>query len=254
LLGDAPRADVVDAVAPFLSDPADEIRKDAALIISKSGGENIVPLVRKAFADSEQYVRSYALMGLEFARKRNGLSRDAAEQLRPDIKQLLKEADTYDKALIFGSKAAELLFRLAPEEAKTFFLSPDIFSAGLPILHHVLKVLANAKASVPRKDLLALIAVLESQNKDAWALGEALRLLGQHGLEEDRDFLKARALAPEKRLARGAAAGLLCSYGLDGFRERIRDAEKKHGYNSLPDHQRYYSAVFMCDAEVNNGG
>jgi hypothetical protein len=78
--------------------------------------------------------------------------------------------------------------------------------------------------------------------------------LGQHRLAEDREFLKGRTASNNNEVAKGAAAGLLCSYGLDGFRERIWEAEKKIGYNSLPDHQRYYSAVFMCDAEVNNGG
>jgi hypothetical protein len=55
-------------------------------------------------------------------------------------------------------------------------------------------------------------------------------------------------------LPKGASAGYLDSFDLEGYRDRIWDLEKENGYESLSIPQRYYSAVFMCDAEVCNGG
>jgi hypothetical protein len=102
-----------------------------------------------------------------------------------------------------------------------------------------------------------LIESLETKEmKYPWtyALGEALRLLGQQQRDEDRDFLRSRTAHSEERVAQGAASGLLCSFGLDGFEQRIWDAEERSGYEALSERQRFYNAVFMCDAEINNGG
>lgn len=51
LLGDFPGAEAVEALTPFLSDPCEEIRKDAALAIAKTGAVTITSLVRRAFLD-----------------------------------------------------------------------------------------------------------------------------------------------------------------------------------------------------------
>lgn len=250
ILGDSPGTEAVEALAPFLSDSSEEIRKDAALAIAKTGAATIIPLARKAFSDQDEYVRSYMLMGLEFALNRSGLSGSVQAELFPDVLDLLRADRNADKA-------ADVLYRLNSAKAKDYFLSQEVFTAESPILHEILEVLANAKVSVPRDVLKSLIASLEMQElkyPKTRALGEALRLLGQQQREEDRDFIRSRTEHPEERVAQGAAAGLLCLFGLEGFEQRIWDTEKQSGYESLTEHQRLYSAVCMCDAEINNGG
>ncbi|MGH8045661.1 MAG: HEAT repeat domain-containing protein, partial [Chthoniobacterales bacterium] len=81
LLGDSPPPAAVQLLAPFLNDPSEEIRKDAALAIAKTGDAAISPLVKKAFSDSDEYVRSYALMGLDFALNRSALADSAQAEL-----------------------------------------------------------------------------------------------------------------------------------------------------------------------------
>ncbi|MGJ8696587.1 MAG: DMP19 family protein [Verrucomicrobiaceae bacterium] len=250
ILGDAPPKEAVAALALFLNDPSEQIRKDAALAIAKTGAAEIIPHVRKAFSDTDAYVRSYALMGLEFSLNRDGLADTVPGELFSDVKNLLEKGNNSDKA-------ADILFRFNSEEAIDFFLSSEVFSADSRIIHEVLETLADAKVPVQRELLLGLISALDTSDftyPRAYALGEALRLLGQMQNPEDREFLSARLIHSEDRVAEGAAAGLLCSHGLEGFEQRIWESEEKSGYDSLPDHQRYYSAVFMCDAEVNNGG
>jgi hypothetical protein len=91
LLGDVPPAEAVVVLAPFLADPSEEIRKDAAMAIAKTGAVEIIPHVRKAFADPDEYVRSFALIGLEFSLRRKGLAESVARELFPDVKRLLQK-------------------------------------------------------------------------------------------------------------------------------------------------------------------
>jgi HEAT repeat protein len=250
LLGDSPPQEAVEVLAPFLSDASDEIRKDAALVIGKTGAETIAPLVKKAFADEDEYVRSYALTGLEFALDRNGLSDQVRRELFPEVLELLRAGKNSDSA-------AKILYGLDKERATGFFLSEEILSADSPSLHQILRVLADMKQQVSRERIQSLIAALERKEMkypQTYALGEALRLLGQHRMQEDRDFLRARMNRADDRVNWGASTGLLCSYGLEGSEVRIWEIEKNRGYESLSREQKLYRAVMRCDGEINNGG
>ena len=250
LLGDSPGGESVGALAPFLSDPSPEIRRDASFAIAKTGSVTIAPLVRKALSDPDEYVRSYALMGLGFAMDRSGLADAVRLELFPDVMHLLRADQD-------GDDAPDLLYRLDSVQATDYFLSPEVFTVESPILDQVLKVLAKRKVPVPRDRLQSLISGLEMgklNHPKNDSLGEALRLLGQLQREEDRVFLQSRLTHPDERVAKGAAEGLLCSLGLEGLAERIWDAEKQSGYGSLSENQRLYRAVFLCDDEINNGG
>lgn len=250
LLEESPPSRAVDAVAPFLDDSSTEIRKDAARVIAGTGDRHIVPLMRKAFEDVDEYVCSFALMGLKSALNDERLDKDVAEELFPDIRQLL---ETDKKADI----AASILYCLDPQRATQFFLSAEVFSADSRIIHRVLRTLVEAKAAVPRDQLQQLIVSLESSKLEyprEYALSEALRLLGQFELPEDREFLNERTTHDETLVAEGAVEGLLYSYKMEGFKERIWEVEEESGYESLSIHQRYFNSVFICDAEINNGG
>ena len=250
LLGNAPGVESVDALAPFLSDPSPEIRRAASFAIAKTGSVTIAPLVRKAFSDPDEYVRSYAVMGLGFAMDRSGLADAVRLELFPDVMNLLRADQDDDDAF-------DLLYRFDSTQATDYFLSPEVFTVESPILHEVLEVLAKRKVPVPRDSLQSLISGLEMgklNHPNNYSLGEALRLLGQLQREEDRDFLQSRLTHPDERVAKGAAEGLLRSLGLEGLTERIWDAEKQSGHESLPENQRLYRAVFLCDDEINNGG
>jgi HEAT repeat protein len=250
LLGNSPPLEAVEAAAPFLSDPGEEIRKIAALVIGKTGHASITPLIRKALADDDEYVRSYALMGLKFALNRKSLAETVASDLFPDVLSLLRTTDT-------THKAADILLRLRPARAIEYFLSDEALTADSPNLHDVLEALAEHRCQASPDRLLTLIASLEERDLKHplnRAVGKALRLLGQQAREFDREFIRRRIDHPDERVAEGAAAGLIGSYGLEGFDQRIWDTTKSAGYASLTRPQQLYSAVFMCDAEIRNGG
>lgn len=248
LLGDDPPAEAVPAITPFLKDPARDIRWDAAMVLGKTGHLTSVPHLRIVFKDPDSHVRSGALIGIGWALER--VEADYSSQLFPDVKRLLEEGKN-------GSEAARVLFNFDPDKAKEFFLSPKIFSPDSKILSSALKVLVDAQESVPRKKLLTMIEAIgteELKYPQTYLLGGTLNLLGQHREPKDRKLLEGRMDHSQDIVAAGAAAGLLYSHGLEGFRERIWEAEKKSGYDSLSDHQRYWLAVFRCHYEINNGG
>lgn len=251
LLGESPPHAAVAAVAPFLDDPDVEIRKHAALVIGKAGAPTIVPYLRKAFRDSDRGVCKYALMGLEFTFSRNHLPPQCAAELFPDILHML-ESEKHPP-----SEACNVLFHLDQEKATEFFLLPTSFSPDSPIIYELLKTLSEAKRIVPREKLLGLIGALDAgelKYPREYALGEALRLLSRHQLPEDRGLLEARMNHAEDQVVRGASDALLISHGLDEFGARIWQKKQASGYDSLPDYQRYYSAICTCNGEIENGG
>jgi HEAT repeat protein len=250
LLDKHPPSAVVEPLVPFLADPTSRIRKDVALVIGNVGlPESVAPL-RKAFADPDEYVRSYALIGLKRAMEEERLDERCQRELFDDLQELIARGENADKA-------AGLLLEFDAARATEFFLSPAIFKSSSRSLHHALEAMAEEEIPVPRDRLLALISELEASPLEyprTYTLAGALRLLGQHQQEEDRALLEARTSHAEERVAEGAAAGLIASHGLEGFRERLWDKEDEEGFAALSVPQQHFSAVTMLDSEVNNGG
>jgi HEAT repeat protein len=249
LEGNTPAA-CIPVVAPFLDLERKEIKKSAALILGESGHADAAPQLRKALADPDEYVRSYALIGLERARERCGLSNECATALFPDIQRLVAEGKNADDA-------TKLLLKLDRDKASSFMLSEAIFSPRYRELHHVLAALTQESVNVPRQGILDLIEPLRAQElqyPETYLLGELLHALGKHRDPADRPLFESMLSHPEERVGEGAAAGLLNSHGMGDFEKRIWQREEQSGAESLTQQQRYYSAIIACDAEIKNGG
>ena len=138
------------------------------------------------------------------------------------------------------------------------FLSPAVSRPGSRILHECLTTLANANVSVPRERLLEWIEQIRSEKElkypKEYILCQALRLLGRHRQPDDLRMLESLQEHPEQSVATGASLGILAWHGVEGFEQRIVERQQKGGYASLTRPQQHYSAVFMFDAEVRNGG
>lgn len=250
LLDDEPPAEAALALAPYLDEASNEIRKSAALVIGATGTiESVMPL-GKVFADENEYVRSYGIMGVQRAVKRNGLVEDCRRELFPEIQRLLEENKNADVA-------AELLLELDPSKAMAFFHSEAFFSPESQSLRQALKAMAGHKMVTPRENLLTLVQALETgimEYPKNCLLSEALRMLGLHRNADDLALLNRHLDHLNSKVAEGAAAGLLFHYGIEDFAEGLWAKQRQRGSGALTQPQRHWLAVTALDNEVNNGG
>jgi HEAT repeat protein len=250
LFDEAPPGDAVLVLASFADNDSAGIRKDAAIMLGGAGTAGIVVPLRKAMADSDEYVRSYALMGLQRAIKRGGLAPECPKELFDDVARLLAEGKNADNA-------ADVLLSFDERRAAEFLLSPIIFTPESKSLHRSLEALSSRKLKAPRDRLLELIRQLEAGSMEyprTYGLGESLRMLGRHRHPGDNEFLGKRLKHPQEQAAEGAAAGLILWHGLDGFTERLSEKMDSKGFAALTPQQQHWETVVMFDSEVNNGG
>jgi uncharacterized protein DUF4375/HEAT repeat protein len=250
LLEDDPPESAVPLLAQFLEERSSEIRKHAALVIGAVGTQSIVDPVRKALRDSDHYVRSYALMGLQRSLKAERTTAACRRELFDDIQRLLVEGENADDA-------AKLLLEFDQGRAVAFFLSDAVFTPESAALHEILKAMRQLELAVPHNQLLVLIEKLSSKDlkfPQTYQLGEALQSLGRHRFAEDKMMIEKWLSHGEEVIAEGASGGLLALHGLDGFRERLWNTMEKRGTDGLSVPQHHYYTVFILDAEVKNGG
>jgi hypothetical protein len=245
-----PPPQVVGVLSAFLRDPSEDIRKDAALVLGSSGTAEIIEPLRIALTDPDEYVCSYALIGLQRAYDGGRLDGRCKRELFDDIWTMVSAGREADKA-------SGLLLDFDRARATELFLSPTVFTAETRWLHSALEAMADRKVIVPRHRLLELVENLEAgelQYPKTYLLKSALRLLGQNKNPADRPMLEAKMSHPERDVAEGASAGLLASLGLEDFEKRLWDEEKASGFDALPDRKKHVLAVSTVDGEVNNGG
>lgn len=67
-------SDAIELLAPYLSHESAQIRKECSLAIAETGLAEALPTIKQSLADEDEYVRSYALIGMERAHEYNRLS------------------------------------------------------------------------------------------------------------------------------------------------------------------------------------
>ncbi len=245
LLEDSPSTEGAAALLPFLDQPSPEIRKSAIIIVAATGSESVVAPVRKAFGDSDEYVRSYAIIGLQRAAKAGRLSDACRTELFEDLRRLIADGKN-------GDNGVGLFFELNERRAQEWLLSEKCLTPEFPSLHHSLRALNGRGSLVPRDKLLNLIDRLEPRGAEypfSYQLGEVLLALGKHHEVKDRERLEHYLTHAERIVVSGAATGLLASHGLEDFRKRIWESR-----TPLTIPQQHYNSVARLDGEVCNGG
>lgn len=243
LFGDTPPAAAVPLLAGFLEESDESIRKNAALTIAKTGAAEIVPLVRKAFADPEEYVAVNALEGLLVVINRGALHAEAKAQLFDDVKALEEHGHDHQRW-------AKVLLGLDSNKAMAVFLAKDIFNVDSDVLPDVLTTLAESTLQLPRDSLLGLVREFEaagSERVHLRVLEPALLLLGRQRHADDLALLN-RLTKGKGMLAHAAMPGLLAWHGLEGYRLRLADLEEAKGYAALDESQRHLIAVDEFDS------
>ncbi len=246
-----PKAVPVELVAPLASDSRQTVRKEVAFLLGASGRKEAVEPLTALLRDEDEYVRSFAMIGIDRAVE--------GDRATPEFRSGLFEPVT---ALCFSESfedgdAAECLLGLDRERAISFLTQPDRLKAGQNGLYQALESLAQAKALVDEKLLLAIWNELEadaSKYPNDYVLEATLPLLAAHDTAAARAAIERGAQSSEKKVRVGAAKARAKLAGLDDALRSAWAPSEGKDWSDFTAPQRHVSAVQILDAEVRNGG
>lgn len=234
-----PPIEAAPLLAPFLQSESEDIRKNAALVIGSIGAADSLADLRRALTDKDEYVRCYALMGIQRAIE-GGRIEAAAKQ---DFFELAASLWPDDTSFNVCGELPKILLQLDRERAISFLLDNKLFSVQFDAVWRILQVLRQESVEVPRERLLSLIAEAD-QEPIKYPLDnvieEALPLLGAHHNADDLPMIERFLNHENKDIAKGAIAGF---YHFHRYYDRIRDpwdVVEKDGWAGLTEVEKSF--------------
>ncbi len=251
-LGEIGARRAIQKLSRFVEDDSERVRKATALALGSMGDESALPAITRCFADDEDYVRSYALSGVQHALRSNS----AAPEFRAAIFEPICALVEWEGA---GARngAPEVLIELDRDRAISFLSDPVRLRPDSPGLKDTLRALRRANATVDEVALLGIVETYESRKErypGAQILGECLPLLAQSGSSRAREVIHRGFASHDAKVRRGAGEALAA---LEGVNEPFRYAwerEESVGWEGLEPTQRWVLSVRILIDEVNNGG
>lgn len=230
----------------------DDVRKDAVLALGTIGSDDCIGAVVAALSDDDDYVRSYAMMGIE-----RGI---AAERCTPEFLEavfpaLIKLLDRRDSSI--SGTAPVLLLAINAERAIPILLSPQYFTSGNRELHYILRALNFDSYQIPHDKLLPLLDELKLladkyPYDDGYA--EALVAYGNHPDNDAEARIRTELDSTNGWVRKGAAKGLTRLSGMDDPYQHAARMAEKVGFADLTEPQKHYLAVSIYGWQVSNGG
>jgi Domain of unknown function (DUF4375)/HEAT repeats len=239
-------------LAKFVDHPDHEIRKDAALVLGAIGtSECITPLV-KALSDKEDYVRSYAMMGIDRGIDAKSCTREFLEAMFPPLTKLLNRDD---KSI--SGNAPKLLLAIDPSRALPVLLSPEHFTESNRQVHYILKALNEDDHKIPHDKLLPFLKAVQPLSEKYphdYNYAEALKAYAHHPDPSAEQLFHEALKSSNDNVQEAAAEALGILSGVVNARELVFEAVDSDGFDALSAPQKHYFAVLMYDGQVNNGG
>lgn len=248
-----PPPEAAALLSPFLRSSHDEIRQGVALTIGSIASVESLPDLRRAFADEDEYVRSYALMGIGRAIKGNRIEGSGRDEFFTAIADMWPSDTSFNVC----DDLPALLLQLDRDRGITFLLDDELFSVQFSPLWRILQTFNAESVDVPRQRILAIINEA-SKEPIKYPLDnvveQALPLLARHRNQDDLPMIERFLTHDNADVVRGATEAM---YTFHRYSELIRDprevAETK-GWDALTTAEKHICAIETLDAEVNNGG
>lgn len=248
-----PPPEAAALIAPFVSSELKEVRKSAGLLLGSIGSTDSIQHMKRLLGDSDSYVRSYVLMGLERAVSGKRID-DASRQLFYNLVSSIWPNDTDFNV---SDHVAPLMLEIDRDTAVQQLLEEPLFTTAFKPLGDILEGFERKNVQVPREKLLPLIAELKAgpmEYPNTNMLRASLSLLGAHRMSEDLPVLEEFLDSPDEAVTEGAVKGL---YQFHRFSETIRDpweVESNKGWQALTKAEQHILAIEILNGEVNNGG
>lgn len=250
-LGDLHPARAVPALAPLINDANVSLRKHAAFALGKIATPDAIDPLTLALRDTDQYVCTFALMGITEGAKR---AATPPEFRGPafGLVQPFAFHDYYDIA----RHATACLLALHRTRATQFLTSPDSLTLDRPGLEDRLRELREARVKVDESALLRLIHIVQSTNIDGYddALAELLRHLAHSAPSTTPEVFERFAHSESKDVREAAVEALAIAMGVTDPYGFGFDQLDKHDWEGVPNSMRLALAVRIFIDQVNNGG
>lgn len=239
-------------LARYISHPDDHFRKHAALALGNLGTDDCIDPIVELLGDEDDYVRSYAMMGIERGIDGDRCTDNFLKSVFPALELLLDR----ENSSISGG-APKLLLAINQERAIPVMLSDKFFTHKNDELHYIIRAFNEANVQVPHGNLLPLIDALqplvETYPHD-YQLAMALIAYSRNPDQNTEAILSRYRDCPKKRVAEAAADGLATLAGVTDPSTFVFEQLDSAGWDGLSMEQQHYYAVLVYDGEVNNGG
>ena len=248
-----PPPEAADLLSPFIRSKSAEIRKSVALIIGSIGAAQSLPDLELVLTDEDEYVKSFALMGIQRAISGERIDRSERSQFYGVVAGMWPE----DTSFAVCGSIPQILLSLDRDRAVARLLEPDLFTAKFEPVWRILEVFAEESVDIPRTRLLTLI---DDASKEPIeypmdnVLEGALSLLGRHRMEVDLPTLERLVDHPNEDVSRGAIKGLYFYHRYFDVNRNPLDVVEADGWEALTEAEKHICAIEELDAEVNNGG
>jgi HEAT repeat protein len=239
-------------LAQYMHHRDEHFRKHAALALGNIGTSECIEPMLKALSDEDDYVRSYAMLGIRRGIEAKRCTKEFLDTMFPALTKLLNR----DDSSISGT-APELMLAIATDRALPILLSPEYFTVQNGQVHYIIRALNASGHKIPRETLLPFLhAVKRLVDKfpHDYEYAEALRAYAHNPDASAEDMFRAELKSANDEVQEAAADALGILLGVAQARDVVFETLANGGFDALSPPQKHYYAVFIYDAEVNNGG
>ena len=131
-------------LARYASHPDDHFRKHAAIALGNIGSDDCIEPIVKLLGDEDDYVRSYAMMGIERGIDDDRCTKKFLNSVFPALELLLDR----DDSSISGT-APKLMLAISREQAIPIMLSEKYFAHTNEELHYIIRAFNEAACPFP---------------------------------------------------------------------------------------------------------
>jgi HEAT repeat protein len=244
--------EAVPSLALLMKNKDAKFRKIAALALGNIGSNACIEPVTAALADEDDYVRSYALMGIQRGLKAGHSMPRFLEAIFERIVPLLERSDSS----VDGGAPVTLL-QIDRAKAIPVLGGDRYFTAENRELHCILKALNEAAISIPVEKLKTVMEALQPKAKDYpfdCSYGEALIALARSGDTSAEKVIRAALQVENERISEDAAKALCLINGIPNPKKFVYGRVQEVGFAGLTQPQQAIYAISILDGEVRNGG